>query len=93
VEFRSIIIVSSENNNLSDLQRLKYTASHNRKHILYNTYIVTINGRKYALKIMGVGKQKVRFDLFIDYKSILKYKDVGVEKILYDAINKVYDLK
>ena len=42
---------------------------------------------------MGVGKQKVRFDLFIDYKSILKYKDVGVEKILYDAINKVYDLK
>lgn len=83
--------MSSENNNLSDLQRLKNTASHNKKHLMYRTYIVTINDRKYALKIMGVGKQKVRFDLFIDYESILKYKDVGVEKILYEAINKVYD--
>ena len=65
------------------MQRLKNTASHNKKHLMYRTYIVTINDRKYALKIMGVGKQKVRFDLFIDYESILKYKDVGVEKILY----------
>lgn len=85
------MVVSSDN--LSDLQRLKNTASHNKKHLMFNTYIVTINGRNYALKIMGVGKQKVKLDLFIDYESILNYKDVGVEKVLYEAINKVYDLK
>ena len=69
---------------ISDLQRLKNTASYNKKHLMYKTFIVSINDRNALLKIMGVGKKKVKLDLFVDYEDILKYKDVGVEKILYE---------
>lgn len=75
------------------INELRNTAKRNKQFLMYKTHLVTINDKQYALKIMGIGAKKVRLDLFIDYESILENKDVGVEKILYNAINKVYDLK
>ena len=75
---------------MNDIQRLRNTAQYNREHIKYKTFIAKVDGRNYAFKIMGVGNKAIRLNIFLDYEDILKNKEVGLEKILHEMINKVY---
>ena len=66
------------------------TALRNRKEILYKTFIIEVDNRKYFAKINGVGRKTIPCTIWIDYNDILNNKDVGIEKILYKLINTVY---
>ncbi len=75
---------------LTDIQRLRNTALHNRRKLIQSTVIANVDEKNTLFKISGIGKSTVKLTVFVSYDSILKNKDNGLTEKLYKMINKVY---
>lgn len=75
---------------LTDIQRLRNTALHNRRKLIQSTVIANVDDKNTLFKVSGIGKDAVKLTVFVSYQDILKNKDNGLTEKLYKMINKVY---
>ena len=78
----------------NQIDELKNSARHNRKHLIGSTIISNIDNSNYSLRIGGVGAKTIRLELFLSYEDILNYHNhKHLENVIYDKINTVYHSK
>lgn len=68
---------------------LRNTAYRKKKDLKNESYIIEANGKKYFLKIGGVGRETIRLNVFLSYDEILDNKDTGLEELVYKDIVKL----
>ena len=68
---------------------LRNTAYRKKKDLKNESYIIEANGKKYFLKIGGVGRGTIRLNIFLSYDEILDNKDTGLEELVYKDIVKL----
>ena len=76
----------SENNLTEEIQQLKNLINFKKSKIKYRTFNSSING-DYRVKIGGIGNKSIKFEIFIDYETLLKNKNGdSLESCFYDYL-------
>lgn len=74
-----------------EVREVRNLAKHNKRHIMYKTVEIDLNGDTYPLVIKGVGAKAIKLELYIHYEDILNEHDKRVlEGLLWDKLNRVY---
>lgn len=75
-----------ENNLTEEIQQLKNLINFKKSKIKYRTFNSSING-DYRVKIGGIGNKSIKFEIFIDYETLLKNKNGdSLESCFYDYL-------
>lgn len=75
-----------ENNLTEEIQELKNLINFKKSKIKYRTFNSSING-DYRVKIGGIGNKSIKFEIFIDYETLLKNKNGdSLESCFYDYL-------
>ena len=78
----------------NQIEELRNTAKHNRKHLKGSTILSNIDNSNYSLKIGGIGAKAIKLELFLTYEDIIDYHNhKHLENVLYDKINTLYHSK